>query len=211
MSIKKIKTFKSLAFTKSKEFSRKQVWIFASIIIVLVVLYFAKGLLIAATVNGAPIGRLSVVSELEKQGGQGALDSLITKSLILNEARKRNITVSKADVDSQMKKIQTEIESQGSTLDQELISQGMTRSSFSDQVKLELLLNEMVGKNATATDKEVSDYIAANKDQFPQGEIEATAREQTKQQITQQKLQQQLQDFVQNLRKKAKIIYFVNY
>jgi hypothetical protein len=57
----------------------------AALIIVLAVLYSARGLFVAATVNGSPIGRMSVVSQLEKASGQKLLDTLITKKLIAQD------------------------------------------------------------------------------------------------------------------------------
>lgn len=206
-----IKSIKFPPLIKGKKFSKKQIWIVASIIIVLGILYFGKGLLVAAIVDGQPISRLSVVSELEKQGGKTALDSLVTKTLILNEAKKKNITVNQTDVDNQIKNIQTQIESQGSTLDQELAAQGMTKTDLSDQVRIQLILDKLVGQNVSVSDKEISDYIAANKDQLPQGATDATLSAQVKQQITQQKVQQKVQVFLQSLRNKAKITYFINY
>ncbi|MFA5996816.1 MAG: hypothetical protein WC790_03850, partial [Candidatus Paceibacterota bacterium] len=41
-----------------------------AIILIVISLFFAKGLFVVATVNGSPISRLSVITELEKQGGK---------------------------------------------------------------------------------------------------------------------------------------------
>ncbi len=166
---------------------------------------------IAALVNGTPVSRLSVISQLEKQGGKSALDTLIMQTLISNEAGKRNISVSQSELDTQLKTIQTNVEKQGSTLDVALASQGMTKADLTNQLKLELLLNKMIGQSQQVTDKEIDDYITQNKAQLPQNEDENTLRAQIKQQLLQQKQQQQAQQFIQNLRNKAKITYFVNY
>ena len=72
------------------------------IVLVLVLLYFGRGLLIAATVNGRPIARISLISELEKQGGNETLQSLITKELIKQEASKNKVTVSKDEINGEI-------------------------------------------------------------------------------------------------------------
>ncbi len=207
---KKTITQSSLVNTSSVAKSN-QARIIIGIIVVAVLLYFAKGLFIAALVDGKPISRLTIIHRLEKQGGKTTLDSLVTETLILNDAAKKNITVSQKEIDDQTKTIQTNIEKQGSTLDQALAQQGMTKSDLNQQIKLELTLNKLVGKAAPVTDKEISDYIAQNKSQLPTGEDDNTLKGQVTQQLTQQKQQQAIQAYVQSLKTKAKVTYFVNY
>jgi hypothetical protein len=50
---------------------------------------YCKKLFIAASVDGSYISRMSVVRELEKQGGKKVLDTFITRQLIGQEARKK--------------------------------------------------------------------------------------------------------------------------
>src|SRR3990167_8103091 len=52
------------------------------IIVVGALAYRYKGLLVAATVNGSPISRFSVIEELEKKSGKATLDALIIQKLI---------------------------------------------------------------------------------------------------------------------------------
>ena len=63
------------------------------LLILVVGLYFGRSLLFAALVGGRPITRVELISELEKQGGQQALESLVTKELVKQEAQKKNINI----------------------------------------------------------------------------------------------------------------------
>ena len=180
------------------------------ILVFVIVIYLLRNLIIAATVNGQPISRLSVISELEKQGGKQALDSLITKSLIIQEARKRNVEVSQQDIDGEMKKIQANLASQGQNLDQVLQLQGMTKQQLIDQIKLNKMIEKIV-KPAPVTDKEVDDYYNTNKESLPQNQDEAALKKTIKDRLQQQKLNDEAQKFLENLRKSAKINYYVNY
>ena len=182
----------------------------AIILIVLLVVLF-KSIFIAAIVNGEPITRLSVISALEKQGGKATLDSLITKKLIFQEAKKRNISVMQSDIDSETKKITANLQAQGSTLDQALASQGMTISDLNDEIKVQITIDKMVGTGVTVTEKEVNDFVAANKAQMTPGITEAQFREQATQQLKQQMVQAKTQNFIKSLQDKAKIIHFVSY
>lgn len=180
------------------------------IVIVLLVVLF-KSVFIAAIVNGEPISRLSVVTALEKQSGKTTLDSLITKKLILQEAKKRNIVVTQNDIDSEIKKITANLQTQGSTLDQALASQGMTRSDLNDEIRVQLAIDKMVGTDVSVTEKEINDFAAANKAQMTGGITEAQFREQATGELKQQKLQTKTQELIKSLQGKAKVVRFVSY
>lgn len=182
----------------------------AVIVVVLLAVLF-KSVFIASIVNGEPISRLSVVTALEKQGGKTVLDNLITKKLILQEAKKRNISVTQSDIDSEIKKISESLQVQGSTLDQALASQGMTKSDLNEQLEIQIAINKMVGTDVTVSEKEIDDFVTANKAQITQGMTEAQFREQATRQLKQQKLQVKIRDFIKNLQDKANIIHFVSY
>ena len=58
------------------------------------VVLFLRFFLIVAVVNGRPITHISLIRELEKQGGQSVLDNLVEKALIFQEATSKNISIS---------------------------------------------------------------------------------------------------------------------
>ncbi len=185
-----------------KKLPAKYLLLGAGIVVLLVLAYFSKSLFIAAVVNGQPIPRSAVISELEKQGGKQTLSALITRALIIQEAKKRNITVSQKDIDAQLKTIENNVSRQGVTLDEALKQQGMTKNDLVDQIRLQLILQKIVGGNITVTDKEVEDYVSASKD---------VSKEQAKEQLKQQKEQQKIQDYLTQLKEKARVTYFVQY
>lgn len=182
----------------------------AIIVIVLLAVLF-KSVFVAAMVNGEPISRLSVVTALEKQGGKTMLDSLITKKLILEEAKKKNITVTQSDIDTEIKRITANLQAQGSTLDQALASQGMTKADLNDELEIQVAVNKMVGTDVTVTSQEVDAFVEANKSQMAAGTTDVQFREEAIAQLKQQKLQTKTQGFIKNLQDKAKVLRFVSY
>lgn len=143
--------------------------IFQYILVLLVVaglIYFGGKVLFVASVNGQLVNRLSVVKELEKQGGKKTLDSIILKTLINQEAKKRKLSIPQSEIDAEMKKIEVNVSSQGSTLDALLAQQGMTKDDLVGEIKLQLLVTKMVDDNISVTDKEADDYIASQKSQL---------------------------------------------
>jgi hypothetical protein len=183
-------------------------------IIVLVIfgaLFLYRGFFVAATINGKSISRLAVITELEKQGGKRVLDTMITKEIIFQEAQKKGVTANQKEIDAEIKKIEKNISTQGLTLDQALAQQGMTKADLNSEVKVQVLLQKLTKGKTTVSEKEIDDYIKANKDQFPANAKTKPPRAQIKAQLLSQKQQQKIQQYVEALRAKAKISILIKY
>lgn len=216
-----VMSFNDLESSQDKEkriFRLKRLHFFILIILIgAVLLYTFKGFLIAATVNGQPISRLTIVSELEKQSGKQVLNSHVTKMLVLQEAKKKNITVSQDEIDNEIKKIEENLKKQNQKLDDVLTLQSLTRASLIEQIRLQKMVEKMVGKDIAIADKEVSDYIEKNKDvlgasaDLSDEKKAKETKDRVKQQLLQQKLNEKIQALIESLQKNAKINYFVKY
>ena len=174
-------------------------------------LYGLVRVIFVASVNGQLINRFTVIKELEKQGGQKTLDVIVLKALVTQEAKKKKIVINQKDVDSEIKKIETNIVSQGLTLDQLLAQQGMTKSSLNEEIKIQMYLTKLVGSDIKVTDKEIDDLISSQKDLSSSTEAQSLTKEQAGVQIKQQKLQEKIQTYLEDLKAKAKINYFIKY
>jgi len=215
---KKVVVEEMVPMKKTSKFAGKlpkKAFIFALILLIVVGgIYFGRKTFFAASVNGQLVSRLSVIKDLEKQGGKKVLDTIILKTLINQEAKNRKLSVSQSDVDAEMKKIEANISSQGSTLDALLVQQGMTKDDLIGEIKLQLLVTKMVDNNISVTAKEVDSYLASQNSQNSLGVSQTTpglTRVQAESAIRQQKLQSEIQTFVAELKAKAKINYFINY
>lgn len=187
--------------------SRRNLIIVAVILLVFGLFYFFKSIFIAAIVNGQPISRISVVQNLEKQNGKQMLSSLVTETLIYQEAKKQNINISQSEIDDEIKKIEDNFKKQGQSLEQVLTFQGMTKGDLIKSITIRKMVEKMVGKDIKVADKEVADYMEKNKSTIPEGEKPETIKEQ----LRQQKLNEKVQEWLDSLQKNAKIDYFVNY
>lgn len=211
VSIKPAVEEKELNCSVFNRIRKSKFFILLIIIVVAAILFYFKGLFIAAIVNGMPISRFVVTSELEKTNGKQILSSLVAKTLITQEAQKRKISVVQKEIDDAVKKIEDSLTSQGQNLDQALAMQGMTRSDFVGQVKIQKLIEKMFSKDVKVTDKEISDYIEQNKASIPSTLTGDALNTNVKQQLEQQKLSTVFQTWLTNAQKNAKIMYFVNF
>jgi hypothetical protein len=184
--------------------------IIAAIIIAGALAFYCRGFFIAATVDGSPISRLSVINEAEKQSGKTILDNLILKKIVENEVARKHIVVTNAEVAAEIAKIEETVKAQGGTLDQALQSQGITRAELTEQITLQKKVEKLLPSAPTVSDAEIQEYIVNNKITIPAGkEAEYTAE--VKAQMEKQKLNDAITALLTTLKEKASIQYFVNY
>ena len=191
----------------------KKFWL--AFVVVLVLGFLLKSVFFAAVVNGKPISRLEVIKDLEKRGGKQTLDALISKELILQEAGKKNIKVSKEEVDKKLVEIEKDITSQGQSLNQVLAFQGMTKEDLRSQLEVQVHLEKLLVDKVKVTDKEVDDHIKKQNTSTESLEVSLTPapanKDDVRAQLKQQKLQNESNKLVEELKKKAKINYLVTY
>ncbi|QQG47853.1 MAG: SurA N-terminal domain-containing protein [Candidatus Woesebacteria bacterium] len=184
----------------------------ALLAIILGITFFRfKNLVVAAMVNGEPISRFKIISELEKRSGSQALDSIITQTLISQEAKKQNINVTQTEIDNQINSLENSLKSQGQDLNSALATQGMTKEDLITQISLQKMVEKLVGKDIEIKDQQIDDYIKANKDTFPKDEKPEDIRSKVKNQLFQQALSQKFQTWITDLKSKAHITYFIKY
>lgn len=191
---------------------RKSTLIIAAIILAIgALLYFGRGFIVAAVVNGQPISRLAVIRETEKQGGKQALSGLIRNSLIEQEAGKQKVIITEKQIDDQIKTVETNLSKQGQKLDQVLTLEGMTRADLRRIIRLDLMVTKMVEKDVKVSEKEIKDYIEKNKEILPKNQSESQLKKTVTERLKQQQLSVKAQEWLASLEKNAKVVKFVNY
>lgn len=164
-----------------------------------------------ALVNNRPISRLSLVRELEKQAGQQTLDTLITKSLILQEADKQNIKIGQERIEGKIKEIEEQVKSQGADLDVLLQNQGQTRKGLEGEIKIQLIIEEILGKDIEITEEELQNYFEENKEFLGEDASFEEMKEDLKEQLRQQKANNKISTWLEELKQNAKINYFLKF
>src|SRR3989338_8850141 len=133
------------------------------------------------------------MSEVDRLAGQQALSTLITKKLILLEAKKRNLTVSQDELNAEMTTIEGIAQQQGMSLDDLLKQQDLTRPVLLEEIRIQKLLEKMAGE-VIVSEVELQTYWQENQTLYP-----GQTFEQVKNQLTSQLKQQKLSDAVQAL------------
>jgi hypothetical protein len=196
---------------KQIKISIKTASIIAGVVIVLALLFSYRGMFIAATVNGSPISRLALIHQLEKSAGKGTLDMMVVQKLIDLEAKKNGITVTREEIDAQIKIIEDQIAAQGAaTLAEMLVSRGMTQRDLEKQITTQQQVEKLIADKTAVTDQEVDQFILSQKITLKADE-EAEVRTKIAAQLKQEKVNTEGNALVESLRKDAKVSYFVDF
>jgi len=190
---------------------KKRLIIILGIVIVLALLFNFKHLFVAATVNNRPISRFALDKELEKQAGQQTLENMIVESLILQEAAKRNVDASSSKIAEKIKEIEDQLAEQGANLDVLLESQGQNREDVAKQVKIQLIIEEILGQDIEVTEEEIQADFEENKDFYPEGSIFEELKGQIEENLRQNKIGEKFQTWIEELKQEAKINYFLEF
>lgn len=197
--------------SRGRKINYTYVAIAVAILVIVGAYLYTRGYIVAATVNGSPISRLSVINMLEEQSGKQTLEAAISKKLIEDAFAKQNITATPDEVAVEIKKIEANVASQGGTLDQALVAEGMTRAMLEDQISTKVRLEKLLSDKVEVSSLEVETYMATNKITLPEGADPEAVKTQVKDQLKQQKLQAEAEQWISGLTATAKIKYYVSY
>ncbi len=180
-------------------------------ILIIVAFLFTRGYIVAATVNGTPISRLAIVTELEKQGGKQALEAAIQQQLLQNALQEKDIIIEDRIVDEEIKLIEENVKSQGGTLEAALEQQNMTLDILREQIKSQKGIELAIADKLAVTDEEVASYAKTAGIEKPAEMSEVEFSEAIKEQLKQQKFQTEAAIWVQSLTDSANITYYISY
>lgn len=186
--------------------------------------FLAYKYLVVAWVDYYPVTRIELYRELEDQYGVEIKDNLITERLILNEARKRGVSVSNEEIQDELTKLEAQ-QGGAEQLNQILTMQNISRSELERRFKFRILVNKMFGMNAVVSEEEINNYIEQNKDQIlalggqqPQtdaqgnvlaesqpGTVSAQLRQEIKDQLMQQKVSDDFTKWLEEAKKSARV------
>ncbi len=120
----------------------------------------------AAVVNGEEITFEELDSQLEQRYGAQEMDRLIVEALVRQEAEKRKVTATDAEIDAELARARQSTQAQGQNLDQVIAQQFGSLEAFREQLRLNLYVQKILGPQVQVNDKTVQDYYNENKQQF---------------------------------------------
>ena len=175
--------------------------------IILLLIAINRGYVFVAIINNRPIFRWNLSQTLMNRYGTQTLENMITQELIAEQARKANVQVTQQELESKEQEL---VASFGGnvTIDDLLNYQGMTRADFDEQMKEQILLTKLVGKDVSVSSDEIASYIASNSATMTATTNDGLQKE-AQEAILNQKVGDKLQTWYADVKNKAKIYRFI--
>ncbi len=188
--------------------------IFPVLIAILVVsaafLKFRKQIVVAR-VNGSPIYRWELVSELEENYGSQALNSLVVQKIVYQEAEKHGVSVGSEEVEEEIGKLESTAQAQGANLDQVLGMYGVNRSGLEETLRYQLLVTKLADADVSVSDEEIDQYWEETQDQFGEGTKKEDVVETLRESLSRQKADQKISEWLQNLQENAEVKQYLTF
>lgn len=155
----------------------------------------------AATVNGEAISRADFSRKLLKVSGQSVLNELVTERLLHQEAERQNVTISQKEINTKIDQVSFQFTRQGMTDQARLAKDKKTRPDLEREIRNQLLIDKLFGKNIIITDRDIEKYLTDHHVSKGNGAIWESQKIAVNQLLHQQKLQQKFLTWI-NLKKK---------
>lgn len=146
-------------------------------IVALVVLLVAAGVYtvyryrddkdVVAMVNGEKITKEQFYEALVENSGKIVLEQLVSLMIVSQEAEKQGIKITDADVEARIEEIiQEDYYGSRDFFEQALLQSGWTEESLKANLRIDMMLTEMVRRKTEITNEEVAQYFADNRADF---------------------------------------------
>lgn len=188
---------------------KKSKLIYVIILVIALGLLFLtnKGLLLAAVVDGKPIFRWELNRAMTSRFGKQTLENIISERLIATEAQKAGVRVTQEEVNAKEEDVTKNL-GENVKLEDLLKFQGMTKADFDSQIRLQMTVEKVLGKDISLTDSDIDNFIATNSSVLVATDP-AKLRDEARQAIMSQKIGEKLQPWFTALKEKAKILRFL--
>lgn len=186
--------------------TKKTILIVLLIIVVALLGYFKKNWFVAAMVNNKPVTNFELLNRMNKTYRTQTLDQIINERVIFDEAGKKNVVVSDAELDERIKTIEAQVGG-GESLDALLTQQRQSRSDLRSQLKIQITIEKLYAGEASPSAEELEKFLTENKETLTATEP-AKQREEALESLKQRKLSQIFNDKFQQLKNDANIITF---
>lgn len=158
-----------------------------------------------AVVNGKGISRVEYIKTMERAGGKQTLDQMVQESLVLEEGRKNNIKMDKAEIEAETVKVEERLKAQGQTLDSALKLSGMTKADLEKQILMQKIQTTLASNKTEITQVQIDEFIKTYKTQLPAKATKEELEKIAKDELTAQANKSAATAWVAELTKNSKV------
>lgn len=195
-----------------KEGFNKTYFLVAGVLVLFILglfVYQNKSMFIAGSVDNSLIFTKELNQRLQARFGKQILEEMINEKILLSEAAKKRVNITKEETDKKVTEITKNLGTQ-TTLVEALAQQGMTETDFRKQVEMRLIVEKLMNDKIKITAKEITDYVEKNKTQLEGaiGSDSAGLKKFAEENLKQQKIGTEFEKWFAEIKKKVKISNF---
>jgi len=203
----KLQLSKFLPAIKRSWQTRRATYIVGVVVIIIVLVLgglfiFKKNWFVVAMVNNRPITSVELYQRLNQRYGKDVLEGLIEEKLIYGEAAKQKVTVSSKEIDDRLAEVEKQLGGK-EALDAALAAQGVSLQQVKGQIRIQLIVEKILGKDIQVSSTDIANFIKDNPT------AKGLSQDQIKQQVRSQKVNEKAASWLNDLKKKAKIVKFI--
>jgi len=198
---------------KIKKEGFNKYYLLSALVLVLFIIglfvYQNKSMFVVGSVDNSLIFTKDLNQRLQARFGKQVMEEMVNEKILLSEAMKKGISVSKEEMENKIKEI---TKSLGTTpLAEVLKQQGMTEVDFRKQVEMRLLVEKLMAEKVKVTVKEINDYVEKNKEQLATsvGSDSAALKKYAEDYLKQQKIGTEFEKWFAEVKKNIKISNFL--
>lgn len=197
--------------TTSTSALKKHKFIVLAVVLLLLaaiyLLYSHQSVVVAATVNGQPIYRYTLLKTSEQAAGPQVLEQLIEEQIVTQEAEKRGIYLSQQDLDQEFEELKSTYKAQGLDIEALMQQSGVTKEEVVKNLRATAMKKKLVeNQGINVTEDEVEKFLTANEGILPEDPEQVEA---AKKNVAETLKAQKAEQFIQELKAKAAVTYYV--
>jgi hypothetical protein len=131
---------------------------------------------------------------------------LMTKAMILQEAKSTGVSISQEELDAELVKIEEIAKQQEMTLDELLELQNVKKKELIKQIEIQKIVEKMAGEGVEVSDEEATLYLEENMEYLPKEATQEELINIAKEQLKQQMLNEKIQELIVRIKDEAKVV-----
>lgn len=179
------------------------------LVVYILITAYHQGAIAPLFINGRPITFGDIISTYKYHEPGNVVDQVILEKIVAYEAQKRNIVVTKDEVEAEMIRMQQTASDNGKTLYQLYKDSGQTTADIDRNIRTHITIVRILEEDTNITEAEIDHYIDTHPDLYPYKDRE-DIREQVKKILLQQAVNNKYDTWAKEAKASYKIQYGIN-
>ena len=203
-------SFKKFLFRKINNSNFRKILSLTSAIFILLILY-RSGIVAPMFVNGEAVTIADIIYSYNMGGIKGLKNRLLEAKILEIEAKKRNIIITKDEIDSELNRAEEEAILSGLTLKEILDNKDQSLSDYQRELKTRLTIYKILSQSTTMDDDAIDKIMEENKWLYNNEKEAEEVREELRKLLIDTQYQFEYQKIIKEAKADSKVNYIFDF